>query len=273
MKSNNLLLRMLSGAVYVALITLSLLCSKEAFASLMFLGMLISLIEYFTITKKLSVSPQVALGIATAIVLFLASYVQVFQVLSNQNDKILLLVIPLITAIFFVELFRHKAKPFSNIAFTLLGLIYVAIPFALTNYIFHTAGAFFLLCFFIMLWANDSFAYVFGRAFGKYKLLARISPKKTWEGYIGGILSVAGFSYALHCIFVDIAWQHLLVVGFIVSITATLGDLVESMLKRSADVKDSGRIMPGHGGLLDRFDAALLSLPLVFVYVQLFVKP
>ncbi|MGL4364116.1 MAG: phosphatidate cytidylyltransferase, partial [Bacteroidales bacterium] len=256
----------------VALIVLSLLWSKEAFAFVMFFAMLVSLLEFYAISKKIFVSPQIILGVIWAITLFSFLYAIFPSLTLSPIERAFLTFILFAPCMFFVELFRKKEKPFVNLGFTLLGIVYISLPFGLTNYIYQIAGAHFLLCFFTMLWANDSFAYVFGSLFGKHKLLSRISPKKTWEGYIGGMLSVGAFSYALHCYFCDIAWQHLFAMGLIISVTATLGDLVESMFKRSADVKDSGRIMPGHGGLLDRFDGALLSLPFIFVYVQLFMN-
>jgi len=126
-----------------------------------------------------------------------------------------------------------------------------------------------LLGYFVILWINDTFAYLFGTAFGKHRLFERISPKKSWEGSIGGALIsiiaawlIASFTNSLPLI-------HWIVIAIIIVICGTLGDLVESMLKRSLNCKDSGTLLPGHGGILDRFDSVLISAPIIFVYIQL----
>ncbi|MDR2937877.1 MAG: phosphatidate cytidylyltransferase [Prevotellaceae bacterium] len=270
-KLKNLLLRALSGAVFVAVVVGSLLCCERAFAAVMLLCMVVSMHEFFGISRALGVKPQYGLGMTIAVVMFAAGYIIAFEKVDFFNEQNLIFApIPLCMLVFFVELFRKNAQPFTNIAYTLLSLMYVAFPFALMSAVY-SANAEIMLCFFILLWANDTFAYLFGITLGRHKLFPSISPKKSWEGYVGGIISVVVCSCFLHRAFNDIAMVHMVAVGVIISVTAVLADLVESMLKRSAGVKDSGKIMPGHGGLLDRFDAALLSLPLVFVYVMVFM--
>lgn len=271
-KLKNLLIRTLSGAVFVALIVGSLLWCPQAFAALMLLCMVVSMHEFYNISRALGIKPQYGLGMVIAVAVFMAGfgYAYLSRACPTCVGFSLLAIIPLCMLVFFVELFRKNAAPFTNIAYTLLGVIYVALPFSLMSMVYE-ADTHLMLCFFILLWANDTFAYLFGIAFGRHKLFPSISPKKSWEGYVGGILSVVVCAYFLHCAFEDIPLVHMVSVGVIVSVTAVLADLVESMLKRSAGVKDSGKIMPGHGGLLDRFDAALLSLPLVFVYVMIFM--
>ena len=267
----NLLTRTLSGVVYVAIMLGSLLWSPKAFAVVMVFAMLVCMHEFFGISRKLGVKPQYILGMLAAAVMFAASYAICYTWNQWAINLLWFSLIPLLMLIFFVELFRKSVAPFNNIAYTMLPLIYVALPFSLMNIVYNLGGENFMFCFFILLWANDTFAYLFGIMLGRHKLFPSISPKKSWEGYVGGILSVVVLSYVLHCTFDDVALRHMVVMGVIISTTAVLADLVESMLKRSAGVKDSGKIMPGHGGLLDRFDATLLSLPLVFVYVVLFM--
>ena len=125
------------------------------------------------------------------------------------------------------------------------------------------------LGFMLMLWANDTGAYIMGKSFGKHKLFERVSPGKTWEGLAGGILSavVAAGVIARYFTVLD-TWQWLCV-ALIISVFGTFGDLVESLFKRSRQIKDSGAILPGHGGLLDRFDGLLLAAPIVFVFLKL----
>ncbi len=269
MKWKNLLIRTLSGAVYVALVVGSLLWCPQAFEAVMLFAMLVCMHEFYSISRTLGVKPQYVLGMVMAALLFVAVYTLAFGLCCNAY--LLFALIPLFTLVFFVELFRKSAAPFTNIAYTLLGLMYVAFPLSLMSSVYSVGGMHLMLSFFILLWANDTFAYLFGITLGRHKLFPSISPKKSWEGYLGGILSVVVFSYILHRAFDDVALVHMVSVGVIISVTAVLADLVESMLKRSAGIKDSGKIMPGHGGLLDRFDAALLSLPLVFAYVMVFM--
>jgi len=118
-----------------------------------------------------------------------------------------------------------------------------------------------------MLWANDTGAYLSGRSFGKHKLFERISPNKTWEGFIGGILLAVVIALNLEHYFGALSKWEWVTMAVIIGVFGTLGDLVESMLKRSLGVKDSGNILPGHGGLLDRFDGLLMAAPLVFFFL------
>lgn len=174
--------------------------------------------------------------------------------------------------IFIAELYRKNEKPFLGIAYTLLGVLYVIVPF-----IFFFALAFITgtynhhlpLGFMLILWSNDTGAYLTGKHLGRSKLFERISPQKTWEGLIGGVLSALLMSGILASFFpLLLGWQWACM-ALIIAIFGTFGDLVESQLKRSQKVKDSGTILPGHGGLLDRFDGLLLAAPVVFVFLKL----
>jgi phosphatidate cytidylyltransferase len=171
------------------------------------------------------------------------------------------------------ELFSKHEKPIDNISKTLFGIIYVPLPFALLNFFYMPSIAgneihpSILLGFFLILWTSDTFAYLSGMAFGKHKLFERISPKKTWEGSIGGLIFGMVMSWVLSIYFNDLSLLQWLSIGLITIVFGTFGDLAESMIKRSMNVKDSGKLLPGHGGLLDRFDAALLAAPAVFIYL------
>ncbi|MDR0415412.1 MAG: phosphatidate cytidylyltransferase [Prevotellaceae bacterium] len=272
MKLNNLLTRLLSGTIYVALVLGSLYLCPQAFACVMAFAMLVSMHELYGIAAKTGAKPQRAAGLLCGVSVFAACYAGTFGLAGETCNHIFFyLPIPLAVFVFFAELFRKSSTPLANIACTLLGVAYVALPFSLTSFVYKVAGANAMCSFFILLWANDTFAYLFGIAFGRHKMFPAISPKKSWEGYVGGILSVVVAAWALHRLFGDVELVHMVSFGVIISATGVLADLVESMLKRNAGVKDSGAIMPGHGGLLDRFDAALLSLPLVFAYMQMFM--
>ena len=122
---------------------------------------------------------------------------------------------------------------------------------------------------FVIIWTSDVFAYLAGSMFGKHKLMERISPKKTWEGSIGGLFFSLIAAYILSLLVPQLSLVEWMILTIIIVISGTLGDLVESLLKRNADVKDSGTIFPGHGGVLDRFDAVIFATPMVFVYINL----
>ena len=156
-----------------------------------------------------------------------------------------------------------------NIAITFLGIIYVSVPFSLMNFIvFQDVNVYnpdLFLSLFIFIWVNDSGAYIAGTAFGKHRLFERISPKKSWEGFIGGLLSTVLAAYILSVTFVsEYSFAFMTIIAVIIVVTGTLGDLVESLFKRNLGVKDSGKVIPGHGGLLDRFDSIILAAPIVF---------
>jgi phosphatidate cytidylyltransferase len=184
------------------------------------------------------------------------------------------LLVPLLTLTFFIKLYKKKdARPFENLGYTFLGIIYVSLPFSLLMEVVLDQGDFrpmLALGILIVLWVNDSGAYFSGRAFGKRKLFERISPKKTWEGFFGGAIFavIAAFVFYKTTHFLDI--YQWIIIAIIIVITGTLGDLVESLFKRSIAIKDSGSLIPGHGGFLDRFDGLLLSLPFIVTFLKLY---
>ncbi len=181
-----------------------------------------------------------------------------------------LLVFPFLFLAFIYELYTASEKPFANIGILLLGVVYIGIPFALLvlvafdNSTFNPNIVFGLL---LMTWANDTGAYLVGSQIGRNKLFPRISPKKTWEGSIGGILVTFLVAFLLYQFFKDLRLMDWFFLAGIVAIFGTLGDLVESMLKRSLEIKDSGNLLPGHGGVLDRFDAFIFLLPFAAAYL------
>ncbi len=181
------------------------------------------------------------------------------------------LFIPLVFLFFLYEMSTHSEKPFANIAYIITGIVYIGIPFALLNFIAFYENQYqprlvfgvLLLC-----WTNDTAAYFVGSKIGKTPLLPRISPKKTWEGSLGGAFITLIMTWILYRFTpFDLSLLLALLFGIIVIIFGSLGDLVESMLKRSVKVKDTGTLLPGHGGLLDRFDAFIFLIPFAVAFL------
>lgn len=184
--------------------------------------------------------------------------------------KAILLAIPLFFLVFIYELFSEAKAPFGNLAYLLLGIVYIGIPFALLVLIAMQSGTYspnLILGMLFLTWANDSGAYFVGSKLGKTPLFPRISPNKTWEGSIGGLVLGLLVGWGLSFLFPEYTILEWLIIALIVVVFGALGDLVESMLKRSLKVKDSGHLLPGHGGFLDRFDAFIFVIPFVAAFV------
>lgn len=193
----------------------------------------------------------------------------------------LLFIFPLLVVLVLLELFRKSEYPVTNFAFSIAGIFYVVIPFAMLNFFAYNEDSYYktlgvtgyqyilLLAFFVIQWSNDTGAYLVGKFFGRTKLFERISPNKTWEGAFGGAVFalIAGFLFAY---FAGGHIGHWLAIAGLIVVFGTLGDLTESQIKRSVGVKDSGNLLPGHGGILDRFDGVLFSAPFVLTYLHLF---
>ena len=175
---------------------------------------------------------------------------------------------------FVFELFRKEGASRERIGTWFTGFIYIALPFGLMNSLFVTGNVEgfrtdILIGLFVIIWTSDVFAYLVGSWIGKHKLFARISPKKSWEGSIGGLVFAMIAAYILSLFYHQFTLSSWLTLAVIIVVTGALGDLIESMLKRQAGEKDSGTLFPGHGGVLDRFDAVMFATPFVFVYINL----
>ena len=190
-----------------------------------------------------------------------------------NGEKTINILLLLFFLLLIIELFLKAVLPFNNVALIIFSLFYIVIPFSLFPHFCFSkmwgftpnvvAGMLFLT------WANDSFAYLIGSRIGKTPFFLRISPKKTWEGTIGGAVMCLVTSAIIAQFFTQLSLTNWMVIGAIVAIFGTIGDLVESLLKRSVGVKDSGNFMPGHGGFLDRFDAFIFCIPFVYFYLSL----
>ncbi len=282
-KLRNLLVRAASGAVLLAVVLAASLYGYVTYVAMLAVIMCIGLREFYLLAKAKGLKPQQFMGlVATTIMLaagvalyrgntcdYCCEYVSSFPIIA------LLLMVVWIPLIFVVEIFRKSQTPMLNIATTIMGITYLGVPmFALALMpMLLTAesgwnGLVFLM-FLFLVWGNDVFAYLVGVTCGKHKMCERLSPKKSWEGFIGGVLGSVAVG-AIAAAVLDGDYLKWMLLAVIVSLASVLGDLVESMFKRDAGVKDSGNIMPGHGGMLDRFDALLVAAPFAFVFALLY---
>ncbi len=270
---SNFILRTISGILFVISIVGALIIGKITFLIVFSAILVLSMYEFYTLSLKARIKPQFSLGILIGLALFIGFYLYA----AGRIEAIFLLgFIPLIISVFIFELYRNHKRPFHNIAYTFLGVLYIAIPISLLNFIaFKTTVLNFtysyeiILCYFIFIWANDTGAYLFGVSIGKHRMFPRISPKKSWEGFFGGLIVTTIIAWTISLYFHNITFTHWLAIGLLSAITGVFGDLVESMFKRSLEVKDSGKFLPGHGGILDRFDSVFLSAPIVFAYLKI----
>lgn len=184
---------------------------------------------------------------------------------------VLLFILPIIFLLFIKELFDAKSpNPFVRVSLNITGLLYLVVPLALINTIANENNTFEpnrIMGMLLLIWANDTGAYVLGSKIGKTPFFKRISPKKTWEGTISGMITTLILAAILGFVFNELSVVQWYGVAVCVIIFSTLGDLVESMLKRNLGIKDSGTILPGHGGILDRFDALLLVVPYIALWI------
>lgn len=261
--------RAITGFIFIIIMLCSLLTGPYIFTGFYIFLSLICLMEFFTLVKTTGIRPHRSIGYVAAIIIFASVAGRYFM---QFETKWLLINIPVFFGIFVRELYKKSKIPFSNIAYTFLGLIYAVVPFMFFHSIAFISGEYnykLALGFFLMLWGNDTGAYIFGMKFGKKRLFERHSPKKSWEGFFGGVFTSILVGATLSHYFSIYSLYQWLSLATIISCFGTMGDLVESMFKRSIEIKDSGKILPGHGGLLDRFDGLLLSAPVVFVYLYL----
>lgn len=215
--------------------------------------------------------PQAIAGYGAASAIFAFGF-DFFYNSSANNISLSLFLMMIIPLMFVVELFKGKEEPFKGLGATLLGLVYIAVPMALLSGVplmLSSGGGWnpiAVLFYIAIIWSHDSFAYLFGVTLGRHRLYERISPLKSWEGFIGGIIGAAAMS-AFAAYILDSSTLLWVGLSLVLSIFGCLGDLIESMFKRRCGVKDSGKIMPGHGGWLDRFDSLIFSAPFAMVYL------
>ncbi|MCM1522759.1 MAG: phosphatidate cytidylyltransferase [Muribaculaceae bacterium] len=281
----NLFTRALSGAVYVALICTAVILGGWWFIGLFAIFSALAISEFSRLSNSLTGGENtttLVIDIAGGLILTIGLACVNMQLFTPLTTKLiggtlftlylLYLIVRLVS-----QIYTREASPLVNLAFSYMSQIYIALPLGLMSmYYTLPAGTPLLLAMFIMIWLSDTGAYLVGSMIGRHKLIPRISPGKTWEGFIGGVCFAMGSAFVMKLCFPSvysaIPLLGLVGLGFVVAIFATWGDLVESLIKRTLGVKDSGNIMPGHGGILDRIDSLLLVIPASLLYlITLFI--
>ncbi len=274
----NFIIRTITGIIFVAAIVASFL-RPEAMVLLFSIVTGLTVWEFTgLVNEREHVTVNRFICTVAAVYLFFAMTYYCSDLYGGAAKSVVF--IPYLVTIIYLlisELYLKQTDPIEDWAYTMLSQMYIALPLSLLNVLAFTAtpegtvtfNPLLPLSVFVFLWVNDSGAYCIGSLIGRHKLFPRISPGKSWEGSIGGAVFVLAAAYAIHY-FLDVPvtnLYHWLGLGLVVVVFGTWGDLVESLLKRTLGVKDSGDILPGHGGMLDRFDSALLAIPASVVYL------
>ena len=266
--------RSLTGIAFAAVMLAGIIIHQYVFAIVFTAFLLLTLREFYKISENIGYEPSSKIGLICGFLLFTIFFLAASRVIP-QNYIYLSILIPLATLL--PDLFDKRKNGFKNSMITLAGLIYIALPFSLLSFIIIPENGsepefypWVLIGVFLIIWMYDSMAYVFGSWLGKHKICERISPKKSWEGLIGGAVFAVIMGIVNSVFFHELSIISWIVIAIIIVAFGTSGDFFESKLKREAGVKDSGNILPGHGGMLDRFDTVLFAVPVIYVWINLF---
>jgi len=262
--------RTLTGTLYVIVVVGSVLFNQFSFLGLLLLICFFCLSEYVNLFKNKPVGPPPYATIVIGLLYFLLRELNSAQILPSYTINF---VHPLLFVVFMVELFASKRKSFTSASIGVAGIIYISFSlwcFTEVGFLGGTYHRDIVLGYFILIWCSDTFAYIVGNLIGNKKLFKSISPKKTWEGSIGGAVFTMAASVLLYKFYPGVLRQsQWLGLAAIIVVFGIIGDLVKSMLKRNSGVKDSGTILPGHGGVLDRMDSLLFSAPFAMAFLRL----
>lgn len=272
---NNTTVRAISGTVFVILMVLCLSFNKFLFAAMVITIMVFMLLEYYRISMGNSYTFSKVLAILSAVFLFVLLFVM--QAYHLQLRFVALAMVPVFIVMINSIYLKDKSE-YDKLSNIYTGILYIAIPLALSNLIaFDKAGNFsglLLIDFFVIIWCSDVGAFTFGKLLGKMfpkKLFESVSPHKTWVGFFGGLFSSVLAAFVLYETgILRFPLIHCLILSVIMSVAGVYGDLFESQWKRFYGVKDSGNIIPGHGGMLDRFDSTLMAMPFGAIYLAIF---
>ncbi len=271
------IIRTISGIVFVIFFIGSLLWNYCSFTIFFFLIALFGLKEFYNLTDKINVKTIRISGYLCGVLTYFAFLNTSFFLKINfeyiDNLPLFLLFIPFF--IYIVALLSNYQNPLESTLYTLMGILYSVVPFGLMHKLVFISEQLdyspnFLIIIILLIWSNDTFAYLGGTLFGKHKMVEHISPGKTWEGTLIGIFITITLCFYFQKRIEETTSLSWLILAILIPILATIGDLIESMIKRLAKVKDSGSIMPGHGGILDRFDSIIFVVPFTVIMIKIF---
>ena len=274
----NLIIRALPGIIFVVVLISAIYIHPIFFLILFCIITGLTLWEFGGLVKHYeNANLQRAVNVLGGVYLFIATFVYTNGL---TDGKIFLPYLLFIMLTMIAELYYKAPNPINNWAFTLFVQVYCAGSFSMLNFIGAEPGTpgvmsytpLFIMAIFIFVWLDDTGAYLVGSLIGKRKLFERISPKKSWEGFFGGLILVLASSQAFAWFAPEISRMNWLGLAATVVLFGTWGDLIESLLKRTLGVKDSGNVLPGHGGMLDRFDSVMLAVPASYIYIDLFIR-
>jgi phosphatidate cytidylyltransferase len=274
----NLIIRVLTGAIFAIVLISSICLHPLAFLSLFSVITALTIWEFSGLIKGYeNTKIQRILNMIGGVYLFVSTFAYANEL---TDGKIFLPYLLFLILTMIAELYYKALNPINNWAYTLFAQLYVAGCFSMLNFIGaepNTPGEInysplMIMAIFIFVWLSDTGAYFIGSMIGKRRLFERISPKKSWEGFFGGLFVALASSQALAWYAPEIGKLTWLGLALIVVLFGTWGDLIESLLKRTIGVKDSGNILPGHGGMLDRFDSVMLAAPASYIYIELFIR-
>lgn len=267
---NNLALRAITALIGVAIIITGIVYSPWSFAGLFLIILLLTLREFYALARKSGANPFEVWGL----VFSFTGFGQLFLSQEIGIDRHFFWVLPAFFSIVFIYPLTQlgRTHAINCLAISILGVFYVALPFSLLIPIAYGSGEFryeLIIGILFAQWASDSGAYFAGKAFGKRKLFEKVSPNKTWEGAVGGLVLSIVMSQVFCYYFGTLTHLEWAGLAMVISVFGSIGDLIESLFKRTLAIKDSGNAIPGHGGFLDRFDSLLLSIPFALAYLNL----
>lgn len=265
---NNFLVRTASAVVFVSLLLGALFFHFTAFAVVMGFFSIVALWEYAQMAEKLEMNFSKLAYVLGGGILFFAIYFSRF----THPASVGLVSVALVIIHIGYEVWSEKGNV-KRLVYALFGYLYAIVPFGLTSYIVLDANQAYhpewMLLLFAIIWCNDTFAYLVGMSIGKHKMCPRVSPKKSWEGFAGGMVSALIIAILISKVHPMMSLEKAIFLCVFVAVAGVLGDLVESLFKRTAQVKDSGTMIPGHGGVLDRFDAVMLAIPIMYIFLMM----
>mgnify|MGYP001267390050 FL=1 len=274
----NLIIRALTGIIFVVVLISAIYIHPIFFLILFCIITGLTLWEFGGLVKHYeNANLQRTVNVLGGVYLFIATFVYANGL---TDGKIFLPYLLFIMLTMIAELYYKAPNPINNWAFTLFAQVYCAGSFSILNFIGAEPGTpgvmsytpLFIMAIFIFVWLDDTGAYLVGSLIGKHKLFERISPKKSWEGFFGGLILSLASSQAFAWFAPEINRMNWLGLAATGVLFGTWGDLIESLLKRTLGVKDSGNVLPGHGGMLDRFDSVMLAVPASYIYIELFIR-